>query len=146
MCIRDSLRTDALDAIGRLRDAGRRIEIVSGDAAAKVASVAARLGIATWHARQHPADKLARLAALRAQGARVIAVGDGINDAPVLAGADVSIALAAGADLAQATSDIVLRGEHLDAIAYARTIATDTLRILRQNQRWACLLYTSRCV
>lgn len=139
----ERLRTDAADAIAKLRDAGLHIEIVSGDAAAKVASVAARLGIATWHARQHPADKLARLAALRAQGARVIAVGDGINDAPVLAGADVSIALAAGADLAQATSDIVLRGEHLDAIAYARTIATDTLRILRQNQRWA--LYYNLC-
>ena len=133
----ERLRSDAIDAIAALREAGIEVEILSGDAPAKVAAVAARLGIEHWHARQRPADKLARLAALRAQGARVVAVGDGINDAPVLAGADVSIALAAGADLAQASSDIVLRGEHLAAIAQARTIATETMRILRQNQRWA---------
>ncbi|MFT3791530.1 MAG: heavy metal translocating P-type ATPase [Rudaea sp.] len=133
----ERLRADAADAIAALRAAGIDVEIASGDAPAKVAGVAARLGIEEWHARQRPADKLARLGALRAQGARVIAVGDGINDAPVLAGADVSIALAAGADLAQASSDIVLRGERLDAIAQARAIAVETMRILRQNQRWA---------
>lgn len=133
----ERLRPDAIDAVAALRAAGLAVQIASGDAAAKVAAVAARLHVETWHARQRPADKLARLAALRAQGARVIAVGDGINDAPVLAAADVSVALASGADLAQASSDIVLRGERLGAIAEARAIATDTLRILRQNQRWA---------
>ncbi len=67
----------------------------------------------------------------------MIAVGDGINDAPVLAGADVAVALAAGAELAQASSDVVLAGERLGAIAQARSIARETLAILRQNQRWA---------
>jgi Cu2+-exporting ATPase len=67
----------------------------------------------------------------------VLAVGDGVNDAPVLAGADVSIALADGAELAQTSSDIVLSGGRLDAIAPARAIAQQTLRIIRQNQRWA---------
>ena len=69
--------------------------------------------------------------------ARVVAVGDGINDAPVLAGADVAVALASGAELAQAASDIVLAGERLDALAGARATARETLAILRQNQRWA---------
>lgn len=133
----ERLRADARYAIDALKADGLDIEIASGDATTKVAAVAARLGVERWHARQRPADKLARLAALRAGGARVIAVGDGINDAPVLAGADVAIAFASGADLAQASSDIVLSGERLAAIAQARAIARETLSILRQNQRWA---------
>jgi Cu2+-exporting ATPase len=66
-----------------------------------------------------------------------MAIGDGINDAPVLAGADVAVALAGGADLAQAASDIVLTGGRLGALAEARAIARETLSVLRQNQRWA---------
>jgi Cu2+-exporting ATPase len=80
---------------------------------------------------------LAWLKELRAAGARVLAVGDGVNDAPLLAGADVAIALAEGAELTQASSDIVLKGGRLDAIAAARDIAQRTLAIVRQNQRWA---------
>ncbi|MFZ1797362.1 MAG: HAD-IC family P-type ATPase, partial [Dokdonella sp.] len=101
--------------------------------------IAGRLGIEQWRARQLPADKLAWLAELRAHGARVIAVGDGINDAPVLAGADVSIALVGGAELAQASSDIVLAGERLDVLAPARTLARQALAILQQNYRWALI-------
>ena len=123
--------------------ASRRI--ASGDAAPKVAAVAAQLGVHEWRARQLPADKLAWLAALRAGGARVIAVGDGVNDAPVLAGADVAMALAAGAELTQASSDIVLAGERLVAIAPARAIAQETLAIVRQNHRWA-LVYNLSAV
>ncbi len=133
----ERLRTDAAEAVAALREDGLELEIASGDAASKVAAIAARLGIAKWHARQSPADKLARLTALRAQGAHVIAVGDGINDAPVLAGADVAVALASGAELAQASSDVVLSGQRLAALPEARRIARQTLAILRQNQRWA---------
>ncbi len=133
------LRVDARAAVDALTADGLVPEIVSGDSATKVAAAATRLGITRWHARQRPADKLARLAALRAEGARVIVVGDGINDAPVLAGADVSVALASGAELAQATSDIALAGERRGALAEARAIARRALAIVRQNQRWAMI-------
>lgn len=133
----ERLRGDARATLDAFRADSVAVEILSGDAAAKVAAVAARLDVGTWHARQRPADKLARLAELRRGGARVIAVGDGINDAPVLAGADVAVGFAAGAELAQAASDVVLAGDRLHALAEARSIARETLAILRQNQRWA---------
>ncbi|MBX5461506.1 MAG: heavy metal translocating P-type ATPase [Steroidobacteraceae bacterium] len=133
----ERLRVDARTALAALRADGLELEIASGDAPATVAAIAARLGIAQWRARLKPADKLTRLKELRALGARVVAVGDGINDAPVLAGADVSVALASGAELAQVSSDIVLSSERLGALAEARAIARQTLAILRQNQRWA---------
>lgn len=133
----ERLRPGALAAIEALREQGLEISICSGDSPAKVAAIAARLGIEQWRARQLPADKLAWLEQLRAAGARVIAVGDGINDAPVLAGADVSIALVGGAELAQASSDIVLTGERLNALAPARALARQALTILHQNYSWA---------
>jgi len=137
------LRPEARAAIRALQAQGLTVLIASGDAAAKVASIAARLNIRGWRARTLPAEKLAWLAELRTRGARVLAVGDGINDAPVLAVADVAIALADGAELAQASSDIVLTGGRLDAIAPARIIAQQTLAIIQQNLRWA--LYYNLC-
>ncbi|MFO7286218.1 MAG: cation-translocating P-type ATPase [Gammaproteobacteria bacterium] len=133
----ERLRPDARIAVRALERQGVHVTIASGDSAQKVRAVAERLGIDDWHARQAPSDKLARLAALREQGARVIAVGDGVNDAPVLGGADVAVAIAEGAELAQATSDIVLSGGKLEHLAPAREIAAETLAILEQNQRWA---------
>ncbi|HST28521.1 MAG TPA: heavy metal translocating P-type ATPase [Rudaea sp.] len=135
--LRERLRAGAREVLDALRADGVTIELASGDARAKVAAVAQRLGIEAWHARMSPADKLERLRELRAGGARVVAVGDGINDAPVLAGADVAVALASGAELAQAAGDIVLDGAHLPLLAQARAIARETLAVLRQNQRWA---------
>jgi len=135
--LRERVRAGALQALDALRDDGVAIEIASGDAKDKVAAVADRLGVARWHSRMRPAAKLERLRELRAAGARVIAVGDGVNDAPVLAGADVAVALASGAELAQAAGDIVLDGTRLPALAQARTVARQTLAVLRQNQRWA---------
>ena len=133
----ERLRPGAREAVAALLASGVAVEIVSGDAAAKVARVATRLGITQWRARQSPAAKLERLRELRAGGARVLAVGDGINDAPVLAGADVAVALASGAELAQAAGDVILDGSHLAALPEARAIARQTLAVLRQNQRWA---------
>ena len=123
----------AIDALAR---AGLDLAIASGDAKAKVASIAARLGIATWAARQTPGDKLAWLASLHATGARVAVVGDGVNDAPMLAAADVAIAAGSAADAAQAASDVVITGQ-LGALVDARVLAREMLSILRQNRRWA---------
>lgn len=133
----ERLRPDAGSALDALRAQALQLEIASGDAPDRVAAIASRLDVDRWRARLTPADKLARLRELRASGARVVAVGDGINDAPVLAGADVAVAMASGAELAQASSDIVLTGERLSALAEARSLARQTLAILRQNQRWA---------
>jgi Cu2+-exporting ATPase len=123
-------------AVNALRRAGLTVAIESGDAQAKVACAAAALGIDAWAARQSPEDKLAHLESLRAAGARVVVVGDGVNDAPVLAGADVAVAVGSAADAAQAASDIVLTGP-LAALADARALAREMLAILRQNRRWA---------
>jgi Cu2+-exporting ATPase len=135
--VSDRLRPGARAVIDALKADGLTVEIISGDAAGKVGDIAARLGIDSWRARQRPADKLARLIELRAGGARVIVVGDGINDAPLLAGADVSVALASGAHLAQIVSDVVLVGEHLGALGEASAVARKTMAVLRQNHRWA---------
>jgi Cu2+-exporting ATPase len=135
--IGERLRPEACAAVSALQSRGVNVLIASGDAPSRVAGIAARLKVRAWRARALPAEKLAWVAELRAGGARVLAVGDGINDAPLLAGADVGIALAEGAELTQASSDIVLERGRLDAIAAARDIAQQTLAIIRQNQRWA---------
>lgn len=143
--LNERLRPSAAAAVDALKRQGLSVFIASGDTSKKVAEVAARLGVANWRAQQLPGDKLEWLAQFRAGGARVIAVGDGVNDAPVLAGADVAIALAGGAELAQTSSDIVLAGARLEALAPARLVAQQTLTILHQNQRWA-LMYNLTAV
>lgn len=133
----ERVRPGAREAVAALAGSGIGVEIISGDAASKVAAVAERLGITHWRSRQSPAAKLERLRELRAAGARVLVVGDGINDAPALAGADVAVALASGAELAQAAGDVILDGANLGALPAARAVAREALSVLRQNQRWA---------
>lgn len=137
--VSEQLRPGMRDVIDTLKALGLQLHIISGDATAKVADVAAKLDIACWRARASPADKLSELGTMRAQGARVLAVGDGVNDAPVLAGADVGVALASGAEIARASSDIVLAGERLSALVTACRIARQTVAVIQQNQRWALL-------
>jgi Cu2+-exporting ATPase len=138
----ERLRPGAHAAVDRLVRAGIDVTIASGDTRTRVEAVAQRLGVAAWKARQSPTDKLALLASLRAQGARVAVVGDGVNDAPVLAGADVAVAVGTAADAAQAASDVVITGR-LDALPEAWAIARQTLSILRQNRRWALCYNTA---
>jgi len=112
-------------------------ELLSGDASSAVAVLAEDLGIQDFQAGAKPADKLARIHGLQALGEKVLMVGDGINDAPVLAGADVSIAMGAATDLAQTRADAVLLNNNLQAIARVRGIALKTRIIIRQNVTWA---------
>ena len=135
--IGDQLRADARAAVDALKSAGYRPVIASGDRAAPVRDAARRLAVDDWHANLSPADKLELLRALRSRGEIVVMVGDGVNDAPVLAAADASIALDAGTALARASADAVSLGHRLGAIVEATTVARGTRRIIRQNIGWA---------
>jgi Cu2+-exporting ATPase len=135
----DSPRADAAEAVAALKALGLQVEILSGDAEAAVANIARSLGIARYSARATPEAKLARLRELQAQGHRVLMLGDGINDGPVLGGADVSIALAGGAPLAHRAADIVLGGERLMRLPQTIALARQTRRIIRENLAWALL-------
>lgn len=135
--LRETLRADAVELIASLRRQGAEIEILSGDSHTRVAEFAARLGIEKFFARVSPQQKLNHLNRLRASGRIVALVGDGVNDAPALAGADIAIALGSGAELAQSSADIVLANDQLSALVQARAIAAMTLRVMRQNIFWA---------
>lgn len=135
--LRETLRPDAADAVRDLRALGLRLHLCSGDAAGPVQAAADALDIADVHARQRPEDKLAVVRGLQAQGRIVAMVGDGLNDAPVLAGADVSLAMDRGAALAQRAADLVMTGPTLLRIPAAVRLARRSRRIIRQNFAWA---------
>ncbi len=121
----------------QLRKLGLETELASGDNPAAVEATAAELGIATSHAQCSPEDKLAIIEAAQRRGRRVVMIGDGINDAPVLAGANTSIAPAHGALLAQTSADIVMLGDSLRPLTTAVQMSRKTMRIVRQNLAWA---------
>lgn len=135
----ETLRADAAATIDDLRGLGLDVDICSGDAQARVARMARTLGIDpnAVRARQTPEDKLAHVHARQATGEVVAMVGDGLNDAPVLAGADVSLALADGAALAQRAADFVIVGDALGRIPQAVALARRSERIVRENLAWA---------
>ncbi len=135
--IRESLRPDAGAALDALASLGLRAHLSSGDSAAAVQRLATSLGMVDAHSRQTPEQKLDFVRALQADGRRVAMVGDGLNDAPVLAGADVSMAMAQGAALAQRAADLVLTHPSLQRIADAVVLARRTRRVIRQNLAWA---------
>jgi len=135
--IDEKLRADANSTVNYLHSRAISSHIISGDSEPRVAHIAEQLGINTWYARQLPADKLAQLKQLQAQGHCVMVVGDGSNDAPILAGADVSVALSSGSELAQANADILICDGRLASLIDAKQIALETQKILQQNQRWA---------
>ena len=132
-------RADARRMLDALRADGILPTIASGDDATRVAALASRLGIDDWHARQSPANKLERLLTARQSGHLTLAVGDGSNDAPLLAGADVSAALASGTELAQAHADLLLLDGRLDGLIDARVIARQVQRVMTQSRRWSLL-------
>ncbi|MCA1926323.1 MAG: cadmium-translocating P-type ATPase [Thiobacillus sp.] len=133
----DTPRADAAAALAALHQQGLRLHLLSGDAEGAVKATARLLGIADWHAGALPEDKLAYVKALQAEGRIVAMVGDGINDAPVLAGAQVSIAMGEGADVAQAAADMVMLGNRLGTLADGVALARKTQKIIRENLGWA---------
>lgn len=135
--IGDELRGDAKQSIAALKRLGYRPVIASGDREPAVRRVANQLAIDDWHAGLSPAAKLDLIRQLKSAGQTVVMVGDGINDAPVLAAADASIALDAGTALARASADAVSLGRKLASITTAANVAARTRRIIRQNIAWA---------
>lgn len=133
----DALRPDATAAVAALQQRGLSVELLSGDRSAAVAHIAAQVGISAAHGAMSPSDKLQRLQALQQQGATVVMVGDGVNDAPVLAAAQVSLALGGGTQLAHASADMILLSEKLTHLADGVDLARRTLRIMRENFAWA---------
>jgi len=137
IAIADAPRDTAADAVTALKALGVRPVMLSGDSRATAERIAAALGIDEVIAEVLPADKAAKVAQLQAQGRKVAMVGDGVNDAPALAQADVGIAIGAGTDVAVETADVVLmRSDPLD-VATAIEISRGTVRKMRQNLAWA---------
>jgi Cu2+-exporting ATPase len=130
-------RAGARRMLDTLRADGIAPVLASGDAGGRVIALAAHLDIDAWHARQSPADKLERLHELRRRGHVVLAVGDGSNDAPLLAGADVSAALASGTGLAQAHADLLLLDGRLDGLVHARALARRMRQVIAGGRRWS---------
>ncbi|MEJ2688172.1 MAG: heavy metal translocating P-type ATPase, partial [Gammaproteobacteria bacterium] len=135
----DRLRSGAVDTVRALREMGLKVALLSGDAPEAVAHIARTLGIEEAHARLKPQDKLDYISRLQADGAVVAMVGDGVTDAPVLARAQVSLAMGSGTQLAQATADMVLLSEHLPHLAQAAAEARRTMGIIHENFAWAVL-------
>jgi Cu2+-exporting ATPase len=133
----DLPRLDSVPAVAALQRQGLGTEILSGDAESAVQRLAARCGITDFAARQSPRDKLERVRTLTSQGEFIAMVGDGINDAPVLGGSGVSIAMSRGSALTLASADLILVGDSLQALPAAFTLARRAKRIIRQNLVWA---------
>jgi Cu2+-exporting ATPase len=133
----DRLRPEAQSVVQRLQAAGKRVLIWSGDSMSAVGAVARQLGVDAFEAGLLPEDKQARMVDLQQRGAVMAMVGDGVNDAPVLAQAQLSIAMGSGALLAQTHADIVLLSGQLQGLIEAMTVAARAVGIMRQNLIWA---------
>lgn len=145
LALGQSLRPDARATIDALRVAGLEIAILSGDRPEAVAPIAAELGIAHVQAGLLPADKLNLLDSMAANGRKVLMVGDGLNDAPALAGAHVSLSPVSATHLAQAAADIVFLGDSLAPVASALGIARKARGLMLQNL-WFAVLYNAVAV
>ena len=135
----DRLRADAPALLAACKARGWKTLLLSGDTSPMVNSVAAELGIDESHGGLRPDDKLAMLQTLHGQGRKVLMLGDGVNDVPVLAAADISVAMGSATDLAKTSADAVLLSNRLDALVQAFALARRTRHVIVENLLWACL-------
>ena len=133
LAVADPVRPDAGPQVARLRRLGCEVVLLTGDHARTAATVARELGIERVFARVLPEGKADRVAALQLEGSRVMMVGDGINDAPALARADVGVAMGGGTDVAMETADLTLLGGSLRGVGDAIELSRATVRNIRQN-------------
>ena len=141
----EGLRADAADAVRSLQADGVRVTLLSGDSAARAGRLAEQLALDGGHGALTPEDKLAALRAAQQRGETVAMLGDGINDAPVLAQADVSLAMGEGALVARGQADGVVVSNALADVVHARRLAQRTVGVIRQNMVWAAA-YNAACV
>ena len=141
----EAVREGAFDALQALKAQGLHLTLLSGDDPARAAAMAQRLGLDEAIGRASPEDKLARVQAAQAAGRKVGMVGDGINDAPVLARADVSLAMGQGALVARTQADAVIVSNRLADLVRARVVSVRTMAIVRQNLVWAAV-YNGSCI
>jgi Cu+-exporting ATPase len=139
LAVSDPIKASTPEALATLRAAGLRIVMATGDGLTTARSVGARLGIDEVHGEVKPADKLALVDKLQKQGCIVAMAGDGINDAPALAKADVGIAMGTGTDVAMNSAQVTLVKGDLRGIAVARQLSQDTVRNMKQNLMFAFL-------
>ena len=143
--LNEALREDAAAIVKSLQDKGLDVRILSGDGVAAVQRVARALHVESARGLCTPQDKLQQLQTLQKQGHRVAMVGDGLNDGPVLSGADVSFALGQAVPLAQAQADFVLLGGQLGDLLHTWQRSSLTMKVVRQNLVWA-VVYNLACV
>lgn len=137
VALEDRLRPEAAPVVAALRTRGLKTLLMSGDHSGVPARVAAELGLDGWQAAMTPQDKQQAIARLQDDGAVVVMVGDGVNDAPGLGQAHLGIAMGSGTDLAQTSADVVLLGDRLPALLPAFRMGERTAAVIRQNLRWA---------
>lgn len=139
LLVRQALRPDAAEVVRSLRERGLDCRILSGDRPEAVAPIAAALGIDMWRGGCNPAEKIEALDALKAEGRKVLMVGDGLNDAPALAAAHVSLSPISAADLTQAQADAVFLGDRLGPVLETVEIARRAHHLMQQNLKIALI-------
>jgi len=133
----DGLRESAGETMDFLRSRGLDLVILSGDHPQAVASVASRTGIEIWYAEQTPGMKMEFIESLQANGKKVLMIGDGVNDAPVLSMANISMTVSGASELANSTADFIITGTSLKYIEYILLAGDRTRSVIRQNLAWA---------
>ncbi len=139
LVLSDRLREDAPALLQACKRRGWKTVLLSGDSSPMVGEIARQLGIESAHGGMTPTDKLNHLQRLQDEGHRVLMLGDGVNDAPVLAAADISVAMGSATDLAKTSADAVLLSNRLDSLAQSFVVARRSRRIIIENLAWASL-------